>query len=107
MSLTNCPPTIDNEPIPPGEYVCLIVQDTGVGIPSELISRIFEPFFSTKGVGNSGLGLATVYGVVRQNNGFITVESEEGRGTTFRVCLPAFKAGHSQSQADAATLREG
>lgn len=101
------PSTIDNEPIPPGEYVCLIVQDTGVGIPSELISRIFEPFFSTKGVGNSGLGLATVYGVVRQNNGFITVESEEGRGTTFRVCLPAFKAGHSQSQADAATLREG
>lgn len=81
----------ESENLAPGEYVCLLVEDTGEGIPEELRDHIFEPFFSTKGVGNTGLGLATVYGIVRQNRGFITFESEVGKGTTFRVCLPAWK----------------
>ncbi|MCX7926338.1 MAG: PAS domain S-box protein, partial [Fimbriimonadales bacterium] len=80
----------ESESLTPGEYVCLIVQDTGEGIPEEVRPRLFEPFFSTKGLGNTGLGLATVYGIVRQNHGFITFESKVGVGTTFRVCLPAW-----------------
>ena len=83
---------VEAEALTPGEYVCLIVQDTGMGIPEEVRPHLFEPFFTTKGLGNTGLGLATVYGIVRQNRGFITFESEVGIGTTFRVCLPAW--GH-------------
>jgi two-component system cell cycle sensor histidine kinase/response regulator CckA len=75
------------------------VEDTGEGIPAEIRERIFEPFFSTKGVGNTGLGLATVYGIVRQNKGFVTVESEVGVGTRFTVSLPAW-AAQVQSHAD-------
>ncbi|BCW94829.1 MAG: PAS domain S-box protein [Fimbriimonadales bacterium] len=82
-----------------GEYVCLIVRDTGEGIPESARAHIFEPFFSTKGLGNTGLGLATVYGIVRQNGGFITVESEEGKGATFIICLPPWD-GQVQSHAD-------
>jgi PAS domain S-box-containing protein len=84
---------------PPSSYVTLVVSDTGVGIPPETLPRIFEPFFSTKGANGTGLGLATVYGVVTQSGGFIDVESEVGVGTTYRICLPRVEEDVPQPEA--------
>jgi two-component system cell cycle sensor histidine kinase/response regulator CckA len=81
-----------HERMPAGEYVLIEVADTGVGIPADNMSRIFDPFFSTKELGSgTGLGLSTVYGIVKQTGGFVFVESCPGHGAAFEIYLPRYK----------------
>ncbi len=76
----------------PGTFLCLRVSDTGCGIPPEVLPRIFEPFFTTKGVGKgTGLGLATVFGIVQQHRGWLDVQSLPGQGSTFSIYLPTLQ----------------
>ncbi|MBI4659431.1 MAG: response regulator [Verrucomicrobia bacterium] len=80
-----------NPEVQPGRHVCLSVSDTGVGIAPEILPHVFEPFFTTKEQGKgTGLGLATVYGIVKQHSGWVDVESRVGQGTIFRLFLPAY-----------------
>jgi CheY-like chemotaxis protein len=95
-------PQTSSVTIEPGDYAELRVSDTGLGIPPEHLANIFEPFFTTKASGKgTGLGLATVYGIVKQAGGYILVESEVGRGSTFRVLLPLCSVPHVENAADA------
>jgi CheY-like chemotaxis protein len=82
-NIANCPY------VAPGEYIKLTVTDTGTGISKQAQAQIFEPFYTTKEVGKgTGLGLAMVYGIVKQNCGYLWVESESGQGACFNICLP-------------------
>ncbi|MFC1678941.1 PAS domain S-box protein [Elusimicrobiota bacterium] len=92
------PVTHNKFTIPAGTYVMCSVSDTGDGIASDTLDKIFDPFFTTKEVGEgTGLGLSTVYGIIKQSGGFVTVYSEEGHGATFRIYLPATQEPQTDS----------
>ena len=110
VNISGRSPAITRDMIPPseedkivtGDYVLVEIIDTGTGIPKDLVQKIFEPFFSTKEVGSgTGLGLATVYGIIKQTGGYIYVSSKEGVGTKFSLFFKRFAAGEAQPTIEA------
>jgi CheY-like chemotaxis protein len=107
--VTALPAAADSLAAPPsGPHVCLAIQDTGCGMTPEVLEQIFEPFFTTKPSGKgTGLGLATVYGIVKQTGGHLTTESALGQGTTFRLYLPYAGDRSSSDTAELPTATAG
>ncbi|MEZ4459114.1 MAG: ATP-binding protein [bacterium] len=111
ITTSNCTLSADDaqhlDECSPGEFVMLRVSDNGEGIPSRLLEHVFEPFFTTKSVGaGTGLGLATVYGIVKQNHGAIRVDSHEGVGTTFEIFFPR-EIGHLEEVSSSVFVEDG
>ncbi len=99
------PITRDRATVPPGEYVTVKVTDSGIGIPADKLQKVFEPFYTTKRTGEgTGLGLSTVYGIVKQTGGFIFVDSVQDRGTDFTVLLPVSSGPQTQEPEAPGTL---
>ena len=99
--------TDDPATLPPGDYALLMVSDTGVGIEPDEIDKVFEPFFTTKSGEGNGLGLATVFGIVKQGGGHVEVESRVGVGSTFRVYLPLAREPTSDERLQSAEFAAG
>jgi CheY-like chemotaxis protein len=99
--------TKSHEGIAPGPYVMLAITDSGMGMTKEIQKKIFEPFFTTKGSQGTGLGLATVYGIVKQHKGHVFVYSEPGMGTTFKIYFPATEKSVNKVRDTSPTLVPG
>ncbi len=94
--------TADTPALSPGDYVCIAVSDTGVGMSAQVAARAFDPFFTTKPIGQgTGLGLSMIYGFARQSNGHVTIDSRLGRGTSVRLYLPRHDGGAAVQQVSA------
>jgi len=94
--------TADTPALSPGDYICIAVSDTGVGMTAQVAARAFDPFFTTKPIGQgTGLGLSMIYGFARQSNGHVTIDSKLGRGTSVRLYLPRHNGGTTTQQRSA------